>query len=464
VVCGGMANQKRRQASESRARRKAIDADAAPAEAARGFCRRCSAVHRLERTPRAEAEAFALMRRIREAGRLDFDSDQAPDPRFAIERMYKEGGGKMLGILIAVPAGAAGAGAGDAEVVVLKAFSGQMYGEWMVPGWSPPTCGLTHTHPHYVKEHAKIRALVDAAGAEAAVAEALGAEVRREEDAWDGRINTLAARLREERNARRARRKRAEAEVCVSKSVVSVSGGGGGASAEGDEGEGEGAAAVSGGERESSDRDELAALEEQLAEESRKGKRELARLGEGRAAAVAEPSAALAAARDDMNRLRTQHRAMSHVLLGEIFESYRLPNFRGGEGGEGETSAAAGGESSDDDGDDFSGGLTGATLREAFVSEDEEEPSTAAAPAAEVNLPCGCGDCCAPKLLAECARRGLAPVAIAEVWMGVPTRKEGDRTEGSFYGACRGRCRPILGHMLCGADELLGERKQLIQL
>ena len=38
--------------------------------------------------------------------------------------------------------------------------------------------------------------------------------------------------------------------------------------------------------------------------------------------------------------------------------------------------------------------------------------------------------------------------------MGVPTRAEGDREEGEFYGACRGRCRPILGHMLCGADEI----------
>jgi hypothetical protein len=38
--------------------------------------------------------------------------------------------------------------------------------------------------------------------------------------------------------------------------------------------------------------------------------------------------------------------------------------------------------------------------------------------------------------------------------MGVPTPGEGDREEGEFYGACRGRCRPILGHMLCGADAL----------
>ena len=136
---------------------------------------------------------------------------------------------------------------------------------------------------------------------------------------------------------------------------------------------------------------------------------------------------------------------MSHVLLGQIFDSYRLPNFRedGGFGhrhSEGRVAEAA---------DDFSGGMSGATLQEAFVSDEHQEISNAVA-----NLPCGCGDCCAPKLLAEASRRGLVPLSIAEVWMGVPTAKEGYRQEGSFYGACRGRCRPILGHMLCGADKL----------
>ena len=42
----------------------------------------------------------------------------------------------------------------------------------------------------------------------------------------------------------------------------------------------------------------------------------------------------------------------------------------------------------------------------------------------ESKLPCGCGDCAAPKLLADCARKGWKPVAIAETWMG-PNVKRG---------------------------------------
>jgi hypothetical protein len=58
------------------------------------------ATHRLERDAAAEAEARALMARIRAAGRLDFDRE-VPDPRFGVETMYEPGGGKMLGVLLA---------------------------------------------------------------------------------------------------------------------------------------------------------------------------------------------------------------------------------------------------------------------------------------------------------------------------------------------------------------------------
>ena len=380
-------------------RRREIEEDAVPSEAARGFCRRCAATHRLERTPRAEAEAHALMRRIRETGRIDFDSDQPPDPRFAVERMYEPGGGKMLGVLVAVPpsrsssAGARGGGADEKEeeeeeeIVVLKAFSGQLYGEWTVPGWSPPLCGLTHTHPHYIREHARIKAVVDAAGAKAKVVAELEEEVKREEDAWDGRIDALAARLREERQARRATRREKRADERVEVEVATVA-----------------AAATAQPIMPELEETQLSMvaleLETKLAEESRAGKRELARLRRERAEAVAEPTAALVAARDEMNRLRTRHRSMSHVLLGEIFESYKLPNFRRVK--EEDVTASDECDAQDGDGkkevDNFSGWSSGATLREAFVSEDEEKSTaaaTTAAPATEVNLPCGCGDCCA---------------------------------------------------------------------
>ncbi|MGV3707781.1 MAG: RluA family pseudouridine synthase [Gemmatimonas sp.] len=63
--------------------------------------------------------------------------------------------------------------------------------------------------------------------------------------------------------------------------------------------------------------------------------------------------------------------------------------------------------------------------------------------------PAGAGDCAAPKLLAEAYRRGLRPLALAEFWWGA-TASTGDRREGVFYAACRGKCLPILTHMLGG--------------
>lgn len=63
--------------------------------------------------------------------------------------------------------------------------------------------------------------------------------------------------------------------------------------------------------------------------------------------------------------------------------------------------------------------------------------------------PAGAGDCAAPKLLAHAYRLGLTPLALAEFWWGAPSAT-GDKREGVFYAACRGKCLPILTHMLEG--------------
>jgi tRNA pseudouridine32 synthase / 23S rRNA pseudouridine746 synthase len=65
--------------------------------------------------------------------------------------------------------------------------------------------------------------------------------------------------------------------------------------------------------------------------------------------------------------------------------------------------------------------------------------------------PGGAGDCAAPKLLAAAYAQGLQPIALAEFWWGAPPR-DGDRRHGAFYAACRGKCGPILSHMLTGVD------------
>lgn len=63
--------------------------------------------------------------------------------------------------------------------------------------------------------------------------------------------------------------------------------------------------------------------------------------------------------------------------------------------------------------------------------------------------PAGAGDCAAPKLLAQAYAEGLTPLALAEFWWGASS-STGDRREGVFYAACRGKCLPILTHMLRG--------------
>ena len=65
--------------------------------------------------------------------------------------------------------------------------------------------------------------------------------------------------------------------------------------------------------------------------------------------------------------------------------------------------------------------------------------------------PGGAGDCAAPKLLGAARRLGLRPLALAEFWIGAATTR-GDREEGEFYPACRGKCGPLLPFMLEGLE------------
>ena len=63
--------------------------------------------------------------------------------------------------------------------------------------------------------------------------------------------------------------------------------------------------------------------------------------------------------------------------------------------------------------------------------------------------PGGTGDCCAPKLLQYAYQHQLRPVQIAEFWYGESPKGE-IRHHGHFYPACRGKCKPVLTHMLQG--------------
>jgi tRNA pseudouridine32 synthase / 23S rRNA pseudouridine746 synthase len=63
--------------------------------------------------------------------------------------------------------------------------------------------------------------------------------------------------------------------------------------------------------------------------------------------------------------------------------------------------------------------------------------------------PSGAGECSAPKLLQYAFLHQLQPIAMAEFWWGESPIGE-IRKHGQFYPACRGKCEPILAHMLEG--------------
>ena len=63
--------------------------------------------------------------------------------------------------------------------------------------------------------------------------------------------------------------------------------------------------------------------------------------------------------------------------------------------------------------------------------------------------PSGAGECAAPKLLQYAFEHDLRPITMAEFWWGASPKSE-IRKHQHFYPACRGKCEPILSHMLEG--------------
>lgn len=65
--------------------------------------------------------------------------------------------------------------------------------------------------------------------------------------------------------------------------------------------------------------------------------------------------------------------------------------------------------------------------------------------------PAGAGECAAPKLLQYAYLHQLHPIAMAEFWWGDSPKAE-IRHHGYYYPACKGKCEPILKHMLQGLE------------
>ena len=65
--------------------------------------------------------------------------------------------------------------------------------------------------------------------------------------------------------------------------------------------------------------------------------------------------------------------------------------------------------------------------------------------------PSGAGECCAPRLLQFAYSNGFSPICFTEFWWGKSPESE-IRIHQNHYPACRGKCGPILRHMLDGLE------------
>lgn len=71
------------------------------------------------------------------------------------------------------------------------------------------------------------------------------------------------------------------------------------------------------------------------------------------------------------------------------------------------------------------------------------------APTRQGSPPAGAGECAAPKLLQYALQNHLTPLSMAEFWWGASPAGE-VRHHGQYYPACKGKCEPILHHVLQG--------------
>ncbi|WED22894.1 pseudouridine synthase [Vibrio sp. JC009] len=112
-----------------------------------------------------------------------------------------------------------------------------------------------------------------------------------------------------------------------------------------------------------------------------------------------------------INELKEQRKKRSHKLQKQLFAQYRFLNQSGAE----------------------------KDLTDIFKDTPSHIP------------PAGAGECAAPKLLQYAFKHKLKPVAMAEFWWGISPKSEVRRHK-YYYGSCKGKCEPILGHMLEGIE------------
>lgn len=157
--------------------------------------------------------------------------------------------------------------------------------------------------------------------------------------------------------------------------------------------------------------DELASKLQQLASESIADKNKLRDLKLHWHELITNEQQKLTSLTDEVNTIKNTRKKLSTKLQKKLFKQYRLLNIAGVE----------------------------KNLMELFQQERYSIP------------PAGTGDCAAPKLLQFAFKNNMKPLAMAEFWWGKAPKSE-IRQHKRFYGACSGKCQPILAHMLQGMN------------
>ena len=112
-----------------------------------------------------------------------------------------------------------------------------------------------------------------------------------------------------------------------------------------------------------------------------------------------------------IQELKAERKVRSAALQQQLFEQFRMLNYRG----------------------------EAITLCDIFEQTVHKTP------------PAGAGECAAPKLLQQAYLHHWKPIAMAEFWWGNSPKNE-VRYHGYYYPACKGKCEPILRHMLQGLE------------
>jgi tRNA pseudouridine32 synthase/23S rRNA pseudouridine746 synthase len=159
------------------------------------------------------------------------------------------------------------------------------------------------------------------------------------------------------------------------------------------------------------DNDDLALRLKQLAQESIDDKNQLRDLKAHWHEETSQVQQKISVLSDEIQTLKKKRKQLSTKLQKKLFKQYRLLNSAG----------------------------------------VEKDPIELFKDAIYPIPPAGTGDCAAPKLLQYAFKQRFKPLAIAEFWWGKAPKSE-IRQHKNFYGACSGKCQPILNHMLEGMN------------